>query len=406
MQQFSHSKLQIYERCPLQYKFQYIEKPPTERVDTVEAFMGSCVHNTLELLYRDLIKTKLNTLDELLVFYDDTWRASWTKDVVINNKTFKKSHYFNLGKKCVQNYYDKYYPFDQDQTIGVEKEVFLKWGDYTIIGYIDRLSREKNGVYAIHDYKTGSIMTQDYADKDRQLALYSIAVKRNFKEAKIVKLVWHFVAYGETIISTRSDEELTYLKNDILELIKEINVAEEKDIFPAQETMCDWCNFWKYCPKKKHLFKIKKLPKNKYLNDSGVKLANKYIELAKQRSLINKQAKTEATLVDVEKEKVEQAILKYAKKHQVETLHGNDSRIVINKTTNYSFPARSVDLERYSKLENLLKETKYWDDVSSINASRLEQLLTKNDFEDKLKNKIIKLAPVEERVRLSIKKNE
>ena len=32
--------------------------------------------------------------------------------------------------------------------------------------------------------------------------------------------------------------------------------------------------------KKKHLNKVEKLPVNKYLKDSGVKLANKYIELA------------------------------------------------------------------------------------------------------------------------------
>jgi len=56
MKQFSHSKLQTYERCPLQYKLQYLIKLKTESETTVEAFMGSRVHDTLELLYRDLLK--------------------------------------------------------------------------------------------------------------------------------------------------------------------------------------------------------------------------------------------------------------------------------------------------------------------------------------------------------------
>ena len=89
MKQFSHSKLQTYERCPLQYKLQYLIKLKTESETTVEAFMGSRVHDTLELLYRDLLKSKLNSLDELLTFYNDTWRVEWNDQIVINNKKFK-----------------------------------------------------------------------------------------------------------------------------------------------------------------------------------------------------------------------------------------------------------------------------------------------------------------------------
>ena len=265
--------------------------------------MGSCVHGTMELLYRDLKKTKLNSLADLLKFYDELWRVGWNDEIVINNKEFTKKHYFDLGIKCIKNYYEKYQPLDQDQTLGVEKKINLKWGDVEIIGYVDRLSREKKGVYAVHDYKTGSMMEQEHADKDRQLALYSIAIKQTFKEAKKVKLIWHYVAYGEDVISERTDKELSGLKQDILRIIAEINQAEKDDSFPAKETKCEWCGFWDYCPKKKHLSRVEKLPQNQYLKDSGVKLANKYIELAEKKSLINKRAKTEAQVVQKEMEK-------------------------------------------------------------------------------------------------------
>jgi len=404
MKQFSHSKLQVYERCPLQYKLQYLSKIKVERENSVEAFMGSRVHDTLELLYRDLLKTKLNTLEDLLSFYDETWRVEWNDKIQINNKEFNKQHYYDLGKKCIKNYYERYYPFDQDQTIGIEDKITLKWGASEIIGYIDRLAREKKGVYTVHDYKTGKMMEQEYADKDRQLALYSIAVKEKFKEAKVVKLIWHYVAFGEDIISERSDEELKDLKQDILELIKEINQAEKDDNFPARETMCDWCGFWEYCPKKKHLFQIKKLPKNEYLKDSGVKLANKYIELSERKSIINKKAKTEVESLQNEMEKVEEAILKYAEKHKIETVQGSEMQVIINKNKDYVFPTKSSDLERYEELENLLKETKYWDSVSSINSYKIEQLLAENKIDEKLKKKIIALAPVEEVVKISIRK--
>jgi len=46
-------------------------------------------------------------------------------------------------------------------------------------------------------------MDQKYADRDKQLALYSIAVKDNNKEVKEVKLIWHFVAFSEDVVSKR-----------------------------------------------------------------------------------------------------------------------------------------------------------------------------------------------------------
>ena len=48
----SHSSLGSFENCPRQYWYQYIGKPDVERVDTIEAFLGTCVHETLEELYR------------------------------------------------------------------------------------------------------------------------------------------------------------------------------------------------------------------------------------------------------------------------------------------------------------------------------------------------------------------
>lgn len=404
MKQFSHSKLQVYERCPLQYKFQYLTNLKAKQDSTVEAFMGSCVHGTMELLYRDLQKTKLNSLADLLKFYDELWRVEWNDKIVINNKEFTKKHYFDLGVKCIKNYYEKYHPFDQDQTLGVEKKINLKWGEVEIVGYVDRLSREKKDVYAVHDYKTGSIMEQEYADKDRQLALYSIAIKQTFKAAKKVKLIWHYVAYGEDIISERTNQELETLKQNILKIIGEINRAEKEDNFPAHESKCEWCGFWEHCPKKKHLFKVSKLPKNKYLNESGVKLSNEYIELAEKKSKISKASRTQTLLIQEEMEKVEEAILKYAQKHNVETLQGSELQVVINKTHSYEFPTKSSNVKNYEVMEIILKNSKYWNAISAINSTKLEQLLADNAIDAKLKKKIIALAPMKEKVSFSIRK--
>ena len=196
------------------------------------------------------------------------------------------------------------------------------------------------------------------------------------------------------------------MKQDILQLVAEINRAEKEDDFPARETKCEWCGFWDYCPKKKHLRKVETLPKNKYLKDGGVKLANKYSELADRRSVINRKAKTEAAIVEKEMEEVAEAILKYAAKHNIEALRGSKTQVVINKEKVYALPVKTLDLEKYTKLENLLKGTKYWELVSSINGTKFKQLLKEGGIDKRLEKNIVELAPLEESVSISVKKNK
>jgi CRISPR/Cas system-associated exonuclease Cas4 (RecB family) len=247
-------------------------------------------------------------------------------------------------------------------------------------------------------------MDQEYADQDTQLALYAIWVKQEFKEAREVKLIWHYVKVGEDVVSVRTDEKLKQLKEDILAQIKKINRAEAEDDFPAQETKCEWCGYWQYCPKKKHLYKVEKLPENEYLKEDGVQLARKYIELSDKRLEINKRARTEIELINGEMEKVKEAIIKYAKEHQTEVLDGGDRVVVVNKKESYDIPTKTADKERYDKLEEILKKTKYWPAVSSVNGSKLASLLQSGAIDNKLAAKLQELITKREDIGLSVRK--
>ena len=62
-----------------------------------------------------------------------------------------------------------------------------------------------NGIYEVHDYKTNnSLPKQQKLDEDRQLAMYSLWVKLNFKDCKKVRLVWHFLAFDKEMDSFRT----------------------------------------------------------------------------------------------------------------------------------------------------------------------------------------------------------
>ena len=50
---YSHSRINTFENCPLQYKFNYIEKIKRDE-ESIEAFVGSRFHEVMEKLYQDL----------------------------------------------------------------------------------------------------------------------------------------------------------------------------------------------------------------------------------------------------------------------------------------------------------------------------------------------------------------
>src|SRR3989344_1032971 len=99
----------------------------------------------------------------------------------------------------------------------------------------------------IHDYKTANTLpTKDKMDNDRQLALYSIAIKEEFGSNNKIKLIWHYLAFNKKLVSERTDEQLEKLKKETIELIKRIESETE---FPTNKSiLCNWCPFKKICP--------------------------------------------------------------------------------------------------------------------------------------------------------------
>jgi len=103
--------------------------------------MGSRVHDSMEKLYNEL-KFKVLSLEEVLTFYDDIWKKNFDDKVVIVRKDRTAEDYKNCGRKCVEEYYRRYHPFDQGKVIGNEVPVKVALdaeGKYQMQGYIDRL---------------------------------------------------------------------------------------------------------------------------------------------------------------------------------------------------------------------------------------------------------------------------
>ena len=376
MPTFSNSRLGTYEQCPLKYKYQYIDKIKIEEAKTVEAFMGSCVHEALEKLYRDLKLQKRNTLEELLKYYNSLWAKNWSGEIKIVRKEFTAENYRKTGEKCIVDYYNKYAPF-KERVLGIETVEYVNLdpeGQFKWNVRMDRLDYAGDGKYEIHDYKTaGFLPKQEQADEDRQLALYSLWVKENFNDARSIELIWHYLAFDRELRSERTAEQLRTLREETLKTVKKIVNAEE---FPAKETnLCNWCEYQSMCPKWAHLFKVEALPPKEFKEEDGVRLVDELSVLSEQKRDLEER-------IDA----IKQDLIAYAKQIGVEVVFGSGKKATVSISKDIEYPAKH--LEERAELINLLKQEGLWGDVEDLDLVALKKIVHNREWSDDVLNKL------------------
>ena len=352
--------------------------------------MGSRVHETLEKLYKDLILSKMNTVEELIQYYNEKWKEEWHDEVFINKDGMIEEDYRKTGERAIREYYATYHPFDRTKTLWTEKMVQFSLGDeeHRLKGVVDRLDKTPEGVYEIHDYKASQrLPDQSKIDSDRQLALYQIAVLEAYPDTENVELVWHYVLYDQELRSRRTREQLEELKEEYREAIDEIEAEEN---FPPNETaLCNWCGYWEYCPAKKHLIKIEELPEKERKKEKGYVLVDRYAELKEQASHLGDEI-----------EDVKEQLIEYAQDNDLEVVRGTEKRARVSIKTEKRLPSKSSDEDVYSEMVDQIKEAGVWEAESTLNTRKLARDLESGNLPDALAKKLKTMITEEESTRI------
>jgi putative RecB family exonuclease len=396
MPTYSHSQLSTYQTCPHQYKLAYIDKIEVE-TEGIEAFMGSRVHETLEKLYRDLKVTKLNTLEELLSFYHQSWEKNWNDMIQIVRKDYSVEDYRHLGEKCITDYYKRYSPFDHGKTLGLEEYIYFpleKEKDYWIRGFIDRVTLVDSSTLEIHDYKTSNrLPRKEDVESDRQLAFYQMGVAEKWQGIQEVRLIWHYLTFDAEIHSSRTPDQLHQLRQATLELIQSIET--DRRFLPKEGPLCDWCDYQGYCPKRKHLIAVGSLPPNEYLNEEGVVLVNQYVEMKERKRILSEE-------IDAELAKIEEALYAYAQREELETIFGSDHVAKIKVEMKEKYPLKGDPSRKI--LDEMIKKAGKWMEVSDLNPWMLARVIGRRGWPPSLVNKVKEFSTVEESRSITVSK--
>jgi RecB family exonuclease len=234
----SYSALNSYEKCPLAYRFQYVDGLEVE--PTPYLSFGKSLHSALEWLY-DRSTPDPPTLEGFLSFLDSCWTSEGyaTPD--------EERSYLDHGREVLTRfYYKNIEPFRLP--VAVEERFELDKGSFVLSGVIDRVDRNPDGSYEIIDYKTSRRLPEiNRLRDDLQLPIYQLACQEVWGITPS-KLSFYYVVHNQRYSTRPYDDNRLEL---VLERLHAAAEAIARGDFPATPNrLCPWCSYQDICPER------------------------------------------------------------------------------------------------------------------------------------------------------------
>lgn len=241
----SVSQIEMYTRCPEQYRRRYIEKhiiPPG-----IAFVRGISFHKGAEYNF----KQKINTKQDLPVEQVKEVIASEVDYIVKNKGVLLTQEEEKIGKKKVlgkikdeavslgELFIKDSAPYIQPVVVEDKEIIEIPEASYNLMGVLDVVD-EKD---VIIDFKTSSkSKSQEEADKSLQLTMYALTFRKKFKRATNGLRLEVFVAKKEPEIQRltthRTVEDVEAFVNRVNSIIKGIKAG----VFPPATPGAWWCD--------------------------------------------------------------------------------------------------------------------------------------------------------------------
>jgi putative RecB family exonuclease len=234
--------MKMYLRCPLQYKFRYIDGLKIPPVSALT--LGKSIHSALETNYKQKIGTKTDlSTEQVLDLFSDKWETE-VKETVFEEGE-KPGVVKDDGIKLVSAYHKQVSPTIEPKLVEKDFELSFENVDYTLKGYIDLIDAKD----VIIDHKTTKrSMSQEDVGTDLQLSCYALAYRSVLggqeKELRFDVMVRTKTPKIQQIVTTRTQEDI----NRFLKILGHITKAIKSGIYyPNKNYFCSICGYNELC---------------------------------------------------------------------------------------------------------------------------------------------------------------
>jgi len=239
---FSYSRISLFEKCPKAYHFKYLLMKD-ELFSTIEQHLGKSIHTALEKTYRIKADGGNISLDFLNTAFEQAWNDAEKENIkVIKNNMTSRDYYLD-GQHMLQKYYHRVLVTDRSETVALEKYFEITIDNSVCYrGYIDRISRNPDGVLRITDFKSGKRVNDPL--EDMQLCSYALWCFQEFKENEI-EIAFEALRHDRTLRGKVKKSQLTLIKERLLTDINNVMAATEFEATPS--ILCEWCGYNSIC---------------------------------------------------------------------------------------------------------------------------------------------------------------
>jgi len=242
---WSHSRVTLYDQCPLAYRYRYLDGVP-DAFTTIEQHLGQVVHDVLEQAYAERSRGGRVDGPWMAAAFERLWHAPDLAAHRVVKRGATAEAYRAEGLAMVDAYHGRVFAADATETVSLEHRFSLALDAGTgraWAGIIDRLALLPDGTLRIVDYKTGKTVPDPRSD--RQLQSYALHVFAE-RHADRVELCIEGLRAGVTLTADFPASRAGEVRGHLLARIAAIEGATS---WPARPSvLCDWCGFNVVCP--------------------------------------------------------------------------------------------------------------------------------------------------------------
>ena len=362
MKPLSYTQISLYQSCPLCYKLQYIDG--LEQKEKGYFSFGTTMHACAEYFFKVKVPPP-PSLDELLQFYEQNWLAEGYESAE------EEANYKAYGREMLAKFWEIHSP-DFRMPIAVEWMFNIDIEGVKLRGFIDRVDKLDSGGLDIVDYKTDrELFTKDDLERNLQLTLYQMAVEQSWYLPVERLTLYHFRSNTPCSCQPRGEAQLGEARRLVLAVAKGI----EEERFPATESGLCPCDFAEHCP----YYRQQIMPEPKDTEILGGMPVAEAVE-----SYVSLQSQIRELQLKIDE--IKQMIIDFCQAEELNRVFGREHAITYKLVEKTGFSEDEV--------RALLEPMGLWNQVLSLDQSRLRQLITDEAVAGELRRKLEALKQV------------
>ena len=174
----SFTQLDQYLRCPLRYRFAYVDRLPADFVPAARAF-GAGIHAAAAVFFRGVGQGTRPGVDEVQGFFETFWKLETEHQPVRYGERESREGLLDLGRRMLSVLCEKYEP--AREVVSVEQPFSVPLIDpdtgevleRDLVGTWDLLERDAEG-FVVVDLKTSGRKYSDLqVEASLQLSIYN-----------------------------------------------------------------------------------------------------------------------------------------------------------------------------------------------------------------------------------------